>query len=389
MKRLLRILVRLYPADWRRRYGLEFEALLEDARPGLGGALDILKGALIMQLTKNFMIVAAAIVVVLGVLTAMDVGNRVRRGYQFGSQMKVTTVEVGSPAAAAGLQVGDVLKSVNGVAGWKGVRDMPRPAAGVTWTYVVERGGQTVNLRFPHTPLAPNEVSWAIARELLGLCVLGFALWAYFSAPGTPTIVLAVSVLGLSVTVPNFESAPVRTVGGIIALVSLVLGTAAAVHFLLVFPSRWLFLNRPWGTKILYAPGVIVALITIVAMIYPAERTDYLFGTVLSSFLLVYPLAAMVLLVGRYVAATAADRRLHGLRLLLVAVAVGVGPYVLYPIVNLLLPEYAKLLPRGFGLGLGISISPIFFAIAAVRSARAKPFVGSATVAPVAQLPQG
>ena len=51
-KHLLRILARLYPAAWRKRYGDEFEALIEDARPGLGGALDILKGALAMQFTS-------------------------------------------------------------------------------------------------------------------------------------------------------------------------------------------------------------------------------------------------------------------------------------------------------------------------------------------------
>lgn len=37
MRRVVRFLVRLYPANWRERYGEEFEALLEDAPPGWAG----------------------------------------------------------------------------------------------------------------------------------------------------------------------------------------------------------------------------------------------------------------------------------------------------------------------------------------------------------------
>lgn len=42
---------KLYPRWWRERYGEEFAVLLEDARPGLAGALDIAKGALAVQMT--------------------------------------------------------------------------------------------------------------------------------------------------------------------------------------------------------------------------------------------------------------------------------------------------------------------------------------------------
>jgi hypothetical protein len=34
MRRWMRIIARLYPAGWRARYGDEFDALLEDVRPG-------------------------------------------------------------------------------------------------------------------------------------------------------------------------------------------------------------------------------------------------------------------------------------------------------------------------------------------------------------------
>ena len=49
MKRLLW----LYPRRWRRRYGEEMEALLEEMRPSLATALDLLRGGLDAQLHRD------------------------------------------------------------------------------------------------------------------------------------------------------------------------------------------------------------------------------------------------------------------------------------------------------------------------------------------------
>ena len=51
MKRVMRFLVRLYPSGWRNRYGVEFDALLEDASLTARDTLDIFWGALKMQMT--------------------------------------------------------------------------------------------------------------------------------------------------------------------------------------------------------------------------------------------------------------------------------------------------------------------------------------------------
>lgn len=50
-ERLIRFAGRLYPAPWRRRYRIEFEALLEDASRDWRDVLDVLLGALRMQMT--------------------------------------------------------------------------------------------------------------------------------------------------------------------------------------------------------------------------------------------------------------------------------------------------------------------------------------------------
>ena len=51
MKPALKFLARLYPPSWRKRYGTEFEVLLEDATPSVRDVFDLLCGALKMQIT--------------------------------------------------------------------------------------------------------------------------------------------------------------------------------------------------------------------------------------------------------------------------------------------------------------------------------------------------
>jgi len=87
MKKALRFAVRLYPAWWRRRYGAEFSALLEESRPGWGDVLDLLKGAISMQMKRTAMIASSALA---GMLLAFTVGLAMPHRY-------ISTVSFVSP----------------------------------------------------------------------------------------------------------------------------------------------------------------------------------------------------------------------------------------------------------------------------------------------------
>jgi hypothetical protein len=50
MKRVIRFLAHLYPAPWRARYGAEFDQLVEDSNPRWATVIDVIRGALNMQL---------------------------------------------------------------------------------------------------------------------------------------------------------------------------------------------------------------------------------------------------------------------------------------------------------------------------------------------------
>jgi len=52
MRALMRAAARLYPRRWRARYAREFDALLEDVEPGWRGLLNVVYGAVIMQVKR-------------------------------------------------------------------------------------------------------------------------------------------------------------------------------------------------------------------------------------------------------------------------------------------------------------------------------------------------
>src|SRR5690349_6733120 len=53
MKRLIAWGLWFYPRQWRRRYGCEFLALIEDSRPRAADLWDVIKGAMLMQLISG------------------------------------------------------------------------------------------------------------------------------------------------------------------------------------------------------------------------------------------------------------------------------------------------------------------------------------------------
>jgi len=70
MKRLLRLAARIYPASWRDRYGIEFQALLEETKPRWSDILDVLNGGLQMRVRRTHPALTMAAFGILGALGA-------------------------------------------------------------------------------------------------------------------------------------------------------------------------------------------------------------------------------------------------------------------------------------------------------------------------------
>jgi hypothetical protein len=70
MKRLFDLAARLYPRAWRDRYGLEFQALLDEMKPGWRDIADVLAGGLQMHVRRAHPAVIAAAVGIIGACVA-------------------------------------------------------------------------------------------------------------------------------------------------------------------------------------------------------------------------------------------------------------------------------------------------------------------------------
>ena len=80
MKRLLRLAARVYPAAWRDRYGVEFQALLDETAPRWRDIVDVLNGGLQMRFRSAhpaLTVVAFSLVGALGAgATAFNAAHR-------------------------------------------------------------------------------------------------------------------------------------------------------------------------------------------------------------------------------------------------------------------------------------------------------------------------
>jgi hypothetical protein len=95
MKRILKLLARIYPTAWHQRYGAEFEALLEDRNPRLRDIFDILIEAMKMQFRSWSFVRITLTCSILGALTAAALSFAVPPQYISQTVLTVT----GSPTA--------------------------------------------------------------------------------------------------------------------------------------------------------------------------------------------------------------------------------------------------------------------------------------------------
>lgn len=80
MKRIIQFVSRLYPASWKHRYGIEFDALLEDVDPNWHTLLNILRGVMEMQLRTwnagKILVTAGMAGALVGLIAWLAIPNR-------------------------------------------------------------------------------------------------------------------------------------------------------------------------------------------------------------------------------------------------------------------------------------------------------------------------
>lgn len=323
---------------------------------------------------RNALLTAALAVLVLGAFSALEAPHFTYTGFSL-SGRRVTKVDEASPAASAGLRPGDVVDSVNGISTTSDEFFVlsHRPVTKEIWSLAVQRGGTHLTLQLTPTGLPRADVVRARSKSILGLCLLAFTLWAFLRSPGTATMLLAVAGVSfgfLALGAP-YTSGVVKDAFDVLATLVVGVGMAVVVHFLLAFPARGRFLERPAALWLLYAPTVTMAIASAVNVVLRIRAVTRVLGTLWGLLLPAYFLWAVVLLVKRYLTMSRPERSRHGLGLMLGATLAAVGPFLLLATTSSLWPATAG----AFNLyspyaSATFAIIPLAFSVAAVRSGR-------------------
>lgn len=102
MRRLVRLVARLYPPAWRHRYAREFEALIDDLEPGWRELFDVMIGAITMQVRT---LGIPAILAVAGALAGGLVAMRMPQVYAASGTIRLAAGDVSGDGASLARQL--------------------------------------------------------------------------------------------------------------------------------------------------------------------------------------------------------------------------------------------------------------------------------------------
>ena len=277
--------------------------------------------------TKTPLLIIAALITIYGILGWLDVKNYAQGGWNTTPTNIVTEVLEGSPAEAGGLQAGDKILSLGGIAttDTKGLLARPRPKIGETWEFIVDRDGTEVSLNVTFGELVPERKFLAHAGFVAGFCFIGFTMWAFLRKQTDSTFALGLAGVLFSlafITGPYVDNPTLRSVDNAVATLLVWIGIASILNFLLVH-------LRSGGNRLVYIPGIAAGLFIVWRILAAPESTDTL-NTVGSIFIglcaAFYLLGSLYNVYQGFSGASAAERDARGLNLMLIGALVGLLP---------------------------------------------------------------
>lgn len=302
---------------------------------------------------KTLFSLLAAAVFIWGVLGTLDIGNIPFTGYFLSPDRVVTIVRENSPAAAAGLKVGDTVTQIDGiaVADTGSLAAQPRPAINSNGSVTVKRGAteETLTLKYGSQPMVDLIANFG-AATLTGLAFLILGLLVYLKNPTRlSTMFCSLSLLFAVVLFnnPYFASAVLRRLvgGAVFFLVAMLF--AVVLDYCLSFPAtKKIIATRSWLRQAIYvivgAFGVMVATIVITTPTLTPARSMFLsltFGVIFGGYILL----SVIAVVHTYIKASTQERSASGLNLMLLGMLIGFGPLLLSIVVHSINPHMGEL----------------------------------------------
>lgn len=319
------------------------------------------------------LLIVAGLLAVWGVLSLFDVSQMPYAGYQTDGNNTITQVASGSPAEAAGLQVGDYLQSVAGIP----MEDtatrirQPRARIGETRAYEIERDGETLTLALTYAELSGASKTSSYGGVLIGFCFLIFGLLPFLRVPNLRTFLLAMAGVCFSLSFfggPNLTVYVWRMVVLGIVLTTTPIAFATLLHYMLVFPRRKALLAKSFMPWLIYGPAFLVLLFFWYRGLLqpPATSTlNVVSGMLIGLFILSYFGLSMGALVHSYVKATPEERARYGLRIVVFGALAGFLPILFIIGARLVAPQAT--IPGSSFFFLSLGLIPIFLALGAAK----------------------
>jgi PDZ domain len=325
---------------------------------------------------KTLFYLLAAVVFIWGVLGTLDIRNTPFSGYVLSPDRVVTLVRVNSPAAAAGVKVGDTVTKINGiaVADFGSLIAQPRPAINSSGSVSVKRGAaeETLTLNYGSQPMVDLVAGFG-AATLTGLAFLILGLLVYLKNPTRLTAMFCSLSLVFAVVLfntPYFASSVLRRLVLAATFFMVAMLFAVVLDYCLSFPAtKRIIARRAWLRQAIYvvagAFGVMVATIFITTPVMTPVRSMLLsvaFGIVFGGYILL----SVIAVVHSYIKASAQERSAKGLNLMLLGMLIGFGPILLSILVHTLSPHMGDLPGERF-YSISLLAIPIGLAMALMK----------------------
>jgi hypothetical protein len=302
---------------------------------------------------KTLFSVLVVVVFIWGLIGTLDIKNVPYTGYVLSPDRTVRIVREGSPAAAAGVKVGDTVTKINNIpiADFGSLAAQPRPSIGSDGSITVKRGETepTLTLKYGSQPIVSLIAGFG-ATTLTALAFLILGLMVYRKNPTRLTTMFCSMSLLFAVVLfnrPYFASSVQRRLIGGVMTILLALLFAAVLNYCLNFPrTKKIIAARPWLRQAIYviagAFGVMVATIGITTPPMTPARSVILslaFSVIFGGYILL----SVIAVVHSYIKASTAERSATGLNLMLLGMVIGFGPLLLSILARTISPHMGDL----------------------------------------------
>ena len=308
--------------------------------------------------------VAGIVFIIWGVLGLMDAKNYVTTGFQSDDNNAIVNIEPGSPAEAAGMQLGDIIKTSGGIEinNNKELSKRDRPAVGDVRDYVVDRDGSDVTIQLTFTELSDKDKSLNMVAYVIGLLFVLLGLWAYYKHKSTLSYGFTVFSICFGFIFfygPHIVPGMLRNLINSASSTIVVFSFAFLLSYMLKYPPK------SKHQKLLYLPAILVVLmIWALNFIQPdgSGTVNMVIRLFFGGVIIFYFLSSLITLIRKYMRSSKEDRASKGLNMMLLGAIVGLLPILIYFTAGTLSPGID--LPGNDYVFITFLAIPIFFTMA-------------------------